>query len=652
MTEPTSRAKARRRRIGERLVGLRSFYHSEDDLSAEQKDKLSLWKEDYWAFLTGTDTRDTATLDFPEGKPIIWTKDERDRVNPIKPFPDEEYLHDVLDGIHYGTVEPEGLYFSLHEAHLHAIEKSRQMFISTCLLLYFCWECAFEEARSVLVSKVTEEEAIKLLRDKVRFPYKKWPEWLRRRIKLSEGPRERIDFTPTGSTMTGVAENVAKREARGGTATDVLVDEACYQDELGSILEAAQPMASRIVMVSTPELGAPESGAAIFGGYIRQPMADVYDYTAHLDGKESASKKGKDSRRGGTIRVLHPRQGIEMFYNTQKRCSVYRVHYTASESKQDPRWISGVKSTMPSHAAYRREYELDWSAPGGSPFYPEFAENWKKYIKKAPKPIPQTTIMLRAFDFGYRHPACLWILYYPEVERLHVVRECMPAGMDTHSFRDLIRYLSGDITMEELIALRRPKALEWVQALPNMTQLEEGWRDVPDPPWFEHGQRWHDFSGHEANIMTAHVESEKEERSSARIFEAAGMDLTIQSEPISAGENILRRLLLDTPDGEPGLYIDPACPLFLEGMKGGIRYPKPTKMVPIPTKPMKDEYFEHLHDCARYAATGAVPVAETGEILRPETVYGGETGRTPMVRLPGRDQDQVPFHETVVDKWD
>ena len=50
----------------------------------ERKSLLSAWSQDPWTYLTGKDL---------DGRPILWTTDERDDVTPVKPFPEEkEYL--------------------------------------------------------------------------------------------------------------------------------------------------------------------------------------------------------------------------------------------------------------------------------------------------------------------------------------------------------------------------------------------------------------------------------------------------------------------------------------------------------------------------------------------------------------------------------
>ena len=189
--------------------------------------------------------------------PLVWTRDEKDKLEPVKRFPAEkEYLFWVVDG--------------LMRERLVIIQKSRQMFASSLICLYMLWECLFVDARRWLLSKVTEDDAKEILRDKIRYPYSQLPGWFREMYPASDTPEARIDFGHTASYIEAVAENVANREARGGTGS-VFVDEAAYQREYSKIWQAALPMAAQIVVVSTPEVGNP--GAR----FLRRQCYDEFD---------------------------------------------------------------------------------------------------------------------------------------------------------------------------------------------------------------------------------------------------------------------------------------------------------------------------------------------------------------------------------------
>jgi hypothetical protein len=207
----------------------------------EQRQKLvETWSQDPWAYLTGKDV---------DGRAIVWTKDEVDRAAPLKPFPGHlAYLKRLVKLMQN---EPRLL-----------IDKARQMYISTVMLLFNDWDCAFHPVVSSVLSKNKESEAAAMLRDKVRFPYSQLPAWVRAVRPIRPTPATRIDYPTTGSMTLGAAENMAVSEARGRSASRAMVDEGAYQDSLGAMLQALDPMANQIIVVSSPNLGCP--GATVF----------------------------------------------------------------------------------------------------------------------------------------------------------------------------------------------------------------------------------------------------------------------------------------------------------------------------------------------------------------------------------------------------
>lgn len=212
-------------------------------LTWEQEDAVEHWRLHPWNFKTAK----------WQGRPILWTKDERDDRAPLKPYPSHlkylQYYNDVL----------------LNEDFILA-DKARQMYISTDTLLFLMWYCLFKDNRFCIVSKTKEDEAIKLLADKVRVPASHLPDWFKREFPISAKPQKDVIFRKTDSHMLGVAENVADAEARGNTASIVFVDEAGFQAYFGSIVAATQPMVNKFIAVTTPNIGNP--GAAEFKSYL------------------------------------------------------------------------------------------------------------------------------------------------------------------------------------------------------------------------------------------------------------------------------------------------------------------------------------------------------------------------------------------------
>jgi len=207
-----------------------------DQLAARNAELVSLWQQDCWSFLTGKDV---------DGRPLIWTKDEGDEVNPFKPFPAHPYLRVILE---------KGL-FSEHKIVL--LDKCRQMMMSTlsCLALY--WLCLHHQGRKCFVSKTKEEQGSMLINDKIRGVHTRTPMWFQRDFPISKTPQNKIVFPNTESEIYAVTQNAAVGEFRGNTVSVALIDEAAFQEKFPEMLQAAGPMASRIWAITTPNVGNP-----------------------------------------------------------------------------------------------------------------------------------------------------------------------------------------------------------------------------------------------------------------------------------------------------------------------------------------------------------------------------------------------------------
>lgn len=217
------------------------LYDKQEDkgLIAQRLALLDTWGQDPWAFLTARDL---------DGTPIIWTADERDEELPVKPFPEKKlYLRDINK--------------ELWAYRFVGIDKIRQKYITTLSCLNILWFILFKEEREVFVSRIKEESAQKMINDKIREPWKRLPAWVQRALPITLQPYGIITATETGSTVTGVSQNFAVSDARGPTASLILVDEAAFQDAFPGIYQAILPMASRLWFVTTANIGNP--GAAL-----------------------------------------------------------------------------------------------------------------------------------------------------------------------------------------------------------------------------------------------------------------------------------------------------------------------------------------------------------------------------------------------------
>ena len=229
------------------------------ELAAERRHLLLHWGEHPKHWLWGVDPTTTSmelngkSLYFPKGRPLLWTTDERDDVEPVKQFPlDKPHLQVAVDL----------LISHAPERRIVFINKSRQMLITTLCCLLLMWYCRFKPSRRCLISKTKESDSIEVSRDKIRTPYYRLPQWVQDDCPLPERPAEILRFMKTRSYIRCVTQNVAEAEGRGGTISVILVDEAARQYMFSQIMAAVLPAASRLWAVTTPDVGTP--GATSF----------------------------------------------------------------------------------------------------------------------------------------------------------------------------------------------------------------------------------------------------------------------------------------------------------------------------------------------------------------------------------------------------
>lgn len=573
---------------------------NEAKLLADRKKLVAEWAKHPWNYFTGKDV---------DGRPILWTKDESDSSHPVKPFP--EYLEYLKEYSNVLLREPKVF-----------TDKSRQMMATTLTVLFADWDCRFHYGRRWLLSKSTEDEAKEILRDKVRFPFEQMPEWLQKALPSKRKPEIRVEYPVTSAYILAVAQNVADREARGGTASGVIIDEAALQYLFPDILAAVMPMTSRIFALSTPQVG--NLGAECFKDYIAKDHADNDVPAPYRDDID----------------------GFYVRYNKAKNVTVIELDYYA-DPRKDAKWAAEKEASYPNKSYWKREFCRDWSTAKGDVFFPEFVANPEKFIKRMPGLMNRP--VYRGWDFGYRKPACVWFQYDPTIGRVWLLRELLPEYIDTHAFRDLILYLSGQLPLEVLVERKRTRALHYVDLIRRADHL-------PDPPWFEpsiNPIQFIDYGGHEATEVSAKVEGQHAERTDRDILAAGGINLSCHFVTPDAGEKVYRRLLADRPDGMPGLMFDPACRMLIQGFGGGLSYQRGTKDNPMRETLFKDGLYENLFDAGKYGIVNVVPaVEEMPQIPAPgdPIVYPGSDYRIlPEARL--RDMGQGLDIAEARDPW-
>lgn len=558
---------------------------------------LDRWSTSPWSFLTGTDP-DT-------GNPIIRTIDQRDKRRPIKPFPSHlDYLHFYLD-----VLESEPYVCT---------EKSSQMIVSTITLLRNLWQGSFKPEWKTLLSKHKEEEASQLLDEKIRRVWLLMPEWLRLALPLTLKPKNKLTWKKTGATTLGLPENAAAADARGQTYNTGLIDEAEFQDNLADTLTAMLPRAGQVIFWSTP---APSGeGAATFRDYLKDDPITLHPRLVELRKKYAHVK------------------GITLRRNEDRNITIVRIEHTADPAKRSKEWLEYAAKPFPSLTDFRREILLDRASRAGKPFYPAFAENAKRYVRRAPGLLDSPIV--RGWDFGGRNPACVWGQWSKRSRRFWVLREILGRDIDTFAFRDVVKYLSGQMALDSLVAHTQPNGTNRAFELLESLKLD---RAYPPIPWFQGNLPFVDFAGHEAVRPGPGLSKAGDPKVAAEVLALGEIYVLPQYTFQRSRTQVINALAKVRADGMPGLMLDPACPLLIKGLCGEIVYAKGTPGKPDPNEPQKDSIYSHLHEALGYSLVNVVTLDNA------DFFATTADGQLPEAEL---DEDETEILESYITRGD
>lgn len=281
---------------------------------------------------------------------------------------------------------------------------------------------------------------------------------------------------------------------------------------------------------------------------------------------------------------------------TQRGIRVVSLDYYADPAR-GPEWLEMVRRRSTSLAEFQRNVLRNWSISGGDSVYPEFAEiGREKYIYEPPSLLKQPVV--RGWDLGKRHPACVWFQYAAKSDRVYVLREFEPHGIAAHHFRDACRYLSGQLNREELDS----PTLEWII-------MQERLPGMPKPPWFPRSTMFIDLAGNEANAEQSIAARDPREATLRQVWAAGGIDFTLQGGPVKARVDVLRRLLYLREDGHPGIFVSQFCPAVLAMLDGGLAWKRATPVRPDQEEVRKDGQHDDVNDALTYGLVGMVPSA-------------------------------------------
>jgi hypothetical protein len=167
----------------------------------------------------------------------------------------------------YDATSREWLPFRLWQAQLETIQmvaahrlmvilKARQLGLTWLVLGYALWLCLFHPAATVMLFSRREDEAVDLLRTRLRGLYERLPVWLE--VRTSPVANDHEWLLSNGSRMLAFPTTAGDSY----TATLVIVDEADLVPDLARLLRAVKPTidgGGRMILLSRADKSQPQS---------------------------------------------------------------------------------------------------------------------------------------------------------------------------------------------------------------------------------------------------------------------------------------------------------------------------------------------------------------------------------------------------------
>jgi hypothetical protein len=268
-----------------------------------------------------------------------------------------------------------------------------------------------------------------------------------------------------------------------------------------------------------------------------------------------------------------------------------------ADPARDSKWLNKARAESASEQDFQREVMRNWNISSGDGYYPEFTElGRERYVMEFPELLDLPVV--RGWDFGVRGPVVVWMQYSAESDRVFVLREWAPRGIAAHHFRDVSRWLSGQMEIGSL----EPTSRDWADLLLELPG--------PTPPWFPEGVTFYDYAGTEIEPRQSIAARDPREATLRGVWAAGGIEFATHTGGVKTRRDVLRRLLYPRPDGYPGILISPSCTEVLATLDGGLVFKKATALNPKPTDPKKDGRFDNVNDAVTYAIVGVVPATE------------------------------------------
>jgi hypothetical protein len=292
------------------------------------------------------------------------------------------------------------------------------------------------------------------------------------------------------------------------------------------------------------------------------PSQDLWD---KLDERLRQKIKGPDGEviiplYAGLL-VLNPTDEEHWIYKLSKRTDIsiedFQFSTYDNEHNLPPNYISNLIRKTPAWDIPRLVHGNWGRQVKGKPVIHGFTyENHVKRLK-----LDENLLMLRGWDFGFRHPGCLWLQIDPRRKQIRVLRE----------------KIGTDIYLDDFA--REVKAEHETVCGPSFPTM-----DYADP----HGADKKDNALSSIETLRLHH----------------GITCLFKRQRVKTGlDELQERVLATTPildeygrptgKDEPQLLVDASCTVLIGALMGGYHRDEDGE-------PVKDGYFDHLMDCFRW----------------------------------------------------
>lgn len=258
-----------------------------------------------------------------------------------------------------------------------------------------------------------------------------------------------------------------------------------------------------------------------------------------------------------TIAAMNPEDETHWTYRrfvarSEKNESIHFSTTLDNQKNLPTNYIEDLKSMYSEDMQKRMIYGMYGRVFKGNPVFPQFGRNFDLHVRNID--IVDKYPIWRGIDFGFNHPACVWM-----------------------------QYVEGQLRILEA-------------KLGEKIYLEDFVQDVIFPTEKELFGKW--IHGYKTICDPAGSQESDKGRSSVEILQDFGIAPMFKRTKIEEGLKAIKHFLdTKTPGGDTNFLVHPRCKHLIDGLKGGYSWDDKLKA------PKKDNNYDHELDCLRYTAS-------------------------------------------------